>query len=592
MTPLFTFVALQGRLPVVTKLAVSSGFDHIEFPPRPMNRKRTLGRRRATASSKASTTRAAVPKKTIATVQRSEVTASTSLKSRSPCLDSTLSENDVDVPSSSAGILDSSRQVQSGEKAAPSNRKPFQEIRNSGDDFESECEEVEESFFRDTSDDETDLNAPPSKRQSLMPLGEKNEFAGFTTPPRTPTSFRQFTHELHRRSNSFVREPPAMLNTIEMGSPKRVWSLLVAKDEIMAHSWRFEDHPDINPGMRAMIVDWLMDVCHERKLHRETFHLAVDFLDRFMRRSKDIQCSNFQATATAALCIACKMEEIYPPKLSELVEYTDGGCDNPTAVNLEQTMLVTLEWNFSPVTAIAWLKLYLQLLSKMTTTEPEAVRRRSNRLRLSQNSESDGDEGFETSQNIETSPLFSIDGHNTSLDVSLADSGYSEFNTSYSEGHIIVDRPDSVPKLMREEFVQLARVIDLLIMDHHFLKYRYGELAAAVMFCAYEPASCVEQITGIKKDEIFELVDIVQYFVDYCMKNSTVLEGMLTQLDVSVEDRHNIQVYRRGYEQEIKQIHGLIQQKKQEHAELHKNVKAAAAAASPSTPKRKPFRMA
>ena len=39
---------------------------------------------------------------------------------------------------------------------------------------------------------------------------------------------------------------------------------------------------DINVGMRAMLVDWLVDVRQEFDLHHETLHLTVSLIDRFL----------------------------------------------------------------------------------------------------------------------------------------------------------------------------------------------------------------------------------------------------------------------------------------------------------------------
>lgn len=37
---------------------------------------------------------------------------------------------------------------------------------------------------------------------------------------------------------------------------------------------------DINPGMRAILIDWLIDVTTEYHLLNDTFHLAVSLIDR------------------------------------------------------------------------------------------------------------------------------------------------------------------------------------------------------------------------------------------------------------------------------------------------------------------------
>lgn len=34
--------------------------------------------------------------------------------------------------------------------------------------------------------------------------------------------------------------------------------------------------------MRAVLVDWLVEVAEEFKLHEETLHLAVSYVDRFL----------------------------------------------------------------------------------------------------------------------------------------------------------------------------------------------------------------------------------------------------------------------------------------------------------------------
>lgn len=69
-----------------------------------------------------------------------------------------------------------------------------------------------------------------------------------------------------------------------------------------------EAHPDLNPGMRAIMVDWMMEVCQEFLLKRETLHLAVSYVDRFLSRTRDCHKLRVQLVGVAALCIASKVE--------------------------------------------------------------------------------------------------------------------------------------------------------------------------------------------------------------------------------------------------------------------------------------------
>ncbi len=47
-------------------------------------------------------------------------------------------------------------------------------------------------------------------------------------------------------------------------------------------------HPALHPLMRSMLVDWLALVCQEYSLRRETFYLAVDFVDRYLSLTKNV----------------------------------------------------------------------------------------------------------------------------------------------------------------------------------------------------------------------------------------------------------------------------------------------------------------
>jgi cyclin E len=73
----------------------------------------------------------------------------------------------------------------------------------------------------------------------------------------------------------------------------------------------------ITPTMRAILLDWMMEVSSEFTLKRETYHLAVSYVDRFLERHKNVQKNEFQLVGLACLFLASKIEEIYPPKIAD-----------------------------------------------------------------------------------------------------------------------------------------------------------------------------------------------------------------------------------------------------------------------------------
>ena len=56
--------------------------------------------------------------------------------------------------------------------------------------------------------------------------------------------------------------------------------------------------------MRAILVDWLVDVSQHFELMSETLHTAVSFIDRFLTVNKDVVKSELQLVGVASLKLA------------------------------------------------------------------------------------------------------------------------------------------------------------------------------------------------------------------------------------------------------------------------------------------------
>lgn len=60
---------------------------------------------------------------------------------------------------------------------------------------------------------------------------------------------------------------------------------------------------DITASMRSILVDWLIEVAEEYKLHTETTHLAVNYIDRFLSHMAVLR-GKLQLVGTAAMFLA------------------------------------------------------------------------------------------------------------------------------------------------------------------------------------------------------------------------------------------------------------------------------------------------
>jgi len=115
---------------------------------------------------------------------------------------------------------------------------------------------------------------------------------------------------------------------------------------------------DINPNMRAVLVDWLVEVHRMFKLIPETLFMAVSLIDRYLSVSSGISRDNLQLLGTTALFIAAKYEEIFAPECMDFVYVCDGACTKPQILKMEQNVLNTLHFNLTHPTPLHFLRRY------------------------------------------------------------------------------------------------------------------------------------------------------------------------------------------------------------------------------------------
>ena len=111
-------------------------------------------------------------------------------------------------------------------------------------------------------------------------------------------------------------DAPAVLRTCRtfrhLASPWRVKELRVRPPEL---GWHLPDI--ITPKMREILVDWLIEVQQEYKLHRKTLFLAVSYIDRVLGSSMPLTKRDLQLLGATCMWIAAKFEELMAPSLRD-----------------------------------------------------------------------------------------------------------------------------------------------------------------------------------------------------------------------------------------------------------------------------------
>ncbi|XP_016318948.1 G2/mitotic-specific cyclin-B2-like [Sinocyclocheilus anshuiensis] len=100
---------------------------------------------------------------------------------------------------------------------------------------------------------------------------------------------------------------------------------------------------DINGRMRALLVDWLIQVHSRFQLLQETLYMTVAVLDRFLQ-VQPVTRKKLQLVGVTAMLIACKYEEMYVPMVGDFAYIADDAFTKAQIREME--MLVLSELNF------------------------------------------------------------------------------------------------------------------------------------------------------------------------------------------------------------------------------------------------------
>ncbi|CAM6044825.1 unnamed protein product [Sphagnum compactum] len=103
---------------------------------------------------------------------------------------------------------------------------------------------------------------------------------------------------------------------------------------------------DINEKMRAILIDWLIEVHLKFKLMMETLYLTTNLIDRYLS-VRSVSRKNLQLVGVTALLLAAKYEEIWAPEVHDFVFISDNAYTREQILNMEKSMLNTLQFNLT-----------------------------------------------------------------------------------------------------------------------------------------------------------------------------------------------------------------------------------------------------
>ncbi|PKA60820.1 Cyclin-B2-2 [Apostasia shenzhenica] len=116
---------------------------------------------------------------------------------------------------------------------------------------------------------------------------------------------------------------------------------------------------DINERMRAILIDWLIEVHYKFELMDETLFLTVNIIDRFLARQSVVR-KKLQLVGVTAMLLACKYEEVMVPVVEDLILISDRAYTREEVLQMERLMVNTLRFNMSVPTPYVFMRRFLK----------------------------------------------------------------------------------------------------------------------------------------------------------------------------------------------------------------------------------------
>ncbi|XP_062211788.1 cyclin-A3-1-like isoform X2 [Phragmites australis] len=116
---------------------------------------------------------------------------------------------------------------------------------------------------------------------------------------------------------------------------------------------------DVTANMRAILVDWLVEVAEEYKLVSDTLYLTVSYIDRFLSANA-LNRQKLQLLGVSAMLIASKYEEISPPNVEDFCYITDNTYTKQEVVKMESDILNLLKFEMGNPTTKTFLRMFIR----------------------------------------------------------------------------------------------------------------------------------------------------------------------------------------------------------------------------------------
>ncbi|KAG2466585.1 G2/mitotic-specific cyclin-B1-like [Polypterus senegalus] len=108
---------------------------------------------------------------------------------------------------------------------------------------------------------------------------------------------------------------------------------------------KYLEGQEVTGNMRAILIDWLVQVHLKFTLLQETMYMTVAIIDRFLQ-ANPVPKKMLQLVGVTAMFVASKYEEMYPPEIADFAFVTDNTYTKAQIRDMEMKILRVLKFGF------------------------------------------------------------------------------------------------------------------------------------------------------------------------------------------------------------------------------------------------------
>ncbi|XP_055682120.1 G2/mitotic-specific cyclin-B3 [Lutzomyia longipalpis] len=136
-----------------------------------------------------------------------------------------------------------------------------------------------------------------------------------------------------------------------------IFEYLKEREKLFPIEPYMDRQPSLSTWMRALLVDWMVEVQESFELNHETLYLAVKLVDMYLSKVV-VSKEKLQLLGATAMLISCKFDERVPPLIDDFLYVCDGAYNSRELIAIERDIFKTIGFDLGIPLSYRFLRRY------------------------------------------------------------------------------------------------------------------------------------------------------------------------------------------------------------------------------------------